>query len=112
MVGHTGVLEAAIAAVETVDTCLGAVTGEVAAQGGVCLVTADHGNSDHMREDDGKVNTAHSTNTVPFLATLPKEEAAVREGGVLADIAPTILHLLGLEQPPEMTGTDLLVRSG
>jgi 2,3-bisphosphoglycerate-independent phosphoglycerate mutase len=112
MVGHTGVLEAAIAAVETVDTCLGAVTGEVAAQGGVCLVTADHGNSDHMREADGKVNTAHSTNTVPFLATLPNDEAAVREGGVLADIAPTVLHLLGLEQPPEMTGADLLVRPG
>ncbi len=109
MVGHTGVLEAAIAAVETVDECLGRVTAEVAALGGVCLITADHGNSDHMLEADGKVNTAHSTNIVPLIVTLPAERAAVREGGVLADLAPTVLRLLGLDQPPEMTGKDLLI---
>ena len=106
MVGHSGVLEAAIRAVETVDACLGRVVPLVLAQGGVCLITADHGNSDHMVEPDGRPNTAHSTNPVPFLATVAA--TSVRDGGVLADIAPTILDLLGVPTPPEMTGRDLL----
>ena len=110
MVGHSGVLKAAIRAVETVDACLARLVPAVLAQGGACLITADHGNSDHMVEPDGAPNTAHSTNPVPFLATVPG--AAVRAGGVLADIAPTILDLLGVPAPPEMTGRDLLDREG
>jgi 2,3-bisphosphoglycerate-independent phosphoglycerate mutase len=106
MVGHTGVIPAAVKAVETVDTCLGRVVEAVRTRGGVCLVTADHGNSDHMLEPDGSPNTAHSTNLVPLVVTLPG--ARVREGGRLCDLAPTILSLLGVEQPPEMTGRDLL----
>jgi 2,3-bisphosphoglycerate-independent phosphoglycerate mutase len=111
MVGHTGVLEAAVAAVETVDECLGRLVNAVSNIGGVCLITADHGNSDVMLHPDGGVDTAHSTNPVPFIATAPAP-VAVRPGGILADIAPTVLHLLGIEQPPEMTGRDLLVPAG
>ena len=106
MVGHTGVIPAAVKAIETVDACLGRVVDAVLARGGVCLITADHGNSDHMLEPDGSPNTAHSTNLVPFVATVPG--ARVREGGRLCDLAPTVLDLLGVEQPPEMTGADLL----
>ena len=106
MVGHTGIIPAAIKAVETVDTCLGRVVEAVDRLGGACLITADHGNSDHMLEPDGSPNTAHSTNLVPFLATVPG--ARVREGGRLCDLAPTALALLGVEQPAEMTGRTLL----
>jgi 2,3-bisphosphoglycerate-independent phosphoglycerate mutase len=106
MVGHTGVIPAAVRAVETVDACLGRVVDAVLAQGGVCLLTADHGNSDHMLEPDGSPNTAHSTNLVPFVATVPG--VRVREEGRLCDLAPTVLRLIGVEQPPEMTGGDLL----
>ena len=108
MVGHTGVIPAAIAAVEAVDACLGQIVTAVVNQGGVCLITADHGNSDTMLEPDGSANTAHSTNQVPFIATLPAEGVRVREDGMLADIAPTALHLLGIAAPPEMTGRDIL----
>jgi 2,3-bisphosphoglycerate-independent phosphoglycerate mutase len=108
MVGHTGVIPAAIAAIEAVDACLGQIVAAVINLGGACLVTADHGNSDNMLEPDGSANTAHSTNPVPFIATLPAAGVTVREGGILADIAPTVLHLLGLGSPPEMTGHDLL----
>ena len=110
MVGHTGIIPAAVRAVETVDTCLGRVVDAALRRGGACLVTADHGNSDHMLEPDGSPNTAHSTNLVPFVATVPG--ARVREGGRLCDLAPTILALLGVEQPPEMTGTTLLEPAG
>ena len=106
MVGHTGMIPAAIKAVETVDACVGRVVEAVLARGGVCLITADHGNSDHMLEPDGSPNTAHSTNLVPFVATLAGMR--VREGGRLCDLAPTVLELLGVEQPPEMTGVALL----
>jgi 2,3-bisphosphoglycerate-independent phosphoglycerate mutase len=106
MVGHTGVIAAAVAAVEAVDTCLGRVVDLVTRLGGVCLVTADHGNSDHMLEPDGSPNTAHSTNLVPFVATA--EGVEVREGGRLCDLAPTVLALLGIARPPEMTGACLL----
>ncbi len=107
MVGHSGVLAAAIAAVETVDACLGRLVPRVLELGGACLITADHGNADNMVEPDGGPNTAHSTNPVPFVATVAG--TAVRPGGVLADIAPTILALLGVPAPPEMTGRVLLV---
>ena len=110
MVGHSGVLAAAIAAVEAVDSCVGRVVERVLARGGACLITADHGNSDNMVEPDGGPNTAHSTNPVPFLATVPGVE--VRAGGVLADIAPTVLDLLGVPTPAVMTGRDLLVKKG
>jgi 2,3-bisphosphoglycerate-independent phosphoglycerate mutase len=106
MVGHTGVIEAAVKAVETVDACLGRVVEAVRDSGGVCLVTADHGNADHMLEPDGSPNTAHSMNPVPFVVTL--ESANLRDGGTLADVAPTVLSLLGLPKPHAMTGTGIL----
>jgi 2,3-bisphosphoglycerate-independent phosphoglycerate mutase len=105
MVGHTGVIEAAVRAVETVDGCLGRVVEAVEAKGGVCVITADHGNADHMLEEDGSSNTAHSMNPVPLIVT--SDAVELREGGILADVAPTILRLLGLEQPPQMTGKPL-----
>ncbi len=117
MVGHTGVIPAAVTAVETVDECLGRVVEAVHASGGACVITADHGNADHMLEDDGAVNTAHSLNPVPFIVTSPTHPAthpapthpARLEGeGILADVAPTVLELLGVEQPREMTGRSLL----
>jgi 2,3-bisphosphoglycerate-independent phosphoglycerate mutase len=106
MVGHTGVIEAAVEAVETVDRCLGEVVAAVHGSGGACVVTADHGNADHMLEPDGSPNTAHSLNPVPLIATVGG--ARLRDGGILADVAPTVLELLGIEQPPEMTGRSLL----
>ena len=105
MVGHTGVIEAAVKAVETVDQCLGEVVEAVRESGGVCIVTADHGNADHMLEPDGSPNTAHSMNPVPLVIT--GEVGELREGGTLADAAPTALALLGEEQPNAMTGTPL-----
>jgi 2,3-bisphosphoglycerate-independent phosphoglycerate mutase len=106
MVGHTGVIEAAVKAVETVDECLGRVVDAVHAQDGACIVTADHGNCDHMLEDDGSPNTAHSLNPVPFVVTAG---ASRLDGqGILADVAPTALALLGVPQPDEMTGRSLI----
>jgi 2,3-bisphosphoglycerate-independent phosphoglycerate mutase len=106
MVGHTGVIEAAVTAVETVDECLGRVVEAVHAAGGACIVTADHGNCDHMLNDDGSVNTAHSLNPVPFIVTAG---ASSLDGeGILADVAPTALALLGMEQPAAMTGRSLI----
>jgi 2,3-bisphosphoglycerate-independent phosphoglycerate mutase len=105
MVGHTGVVEAAVKAIETVDACLGRVLEAVEASDGVCLVTADHGNADHMLEEDGSPNTAHSMNPVPLIVTA--DVGGLRDGGILADVAPTILHLLGCEVPPGMTGENL-----
>ena len=107
MVGHTGVIGAAVQAIETVDECLGRVVAAVHESGGVCLVTADHGNADHMLEPDGSPNTAHSMNPVPLILTVP--DLALRQGeGVLADVAPTVLEALGIEQPGEMTGRSLI----
>ena len=105
MVGHTGVIEAAVEAVETVDECLGEVVRAVEESGGVCVITADHGNADQMLEPDGSPNTAHSMNPVPLIVTADVGE--LREDGTLADVAPTILALLGEEQPPQMTGKPL-----
>jgi 2,3-bisphosphoglycerate-independent phosphoglycerate mutase len=106
MVGHTGVIEAAVTAVETVDACLGDVVRAVHESGGACVVTADHGNADNMLEPDGSPNTAHSLNQVPIVVTV--RDVTLEHGGVLADVAPTILELLGIEQPEEMTGGSLL----
>ena len=110
MVGHTGVIDAAVAAIETVDRCLGEVVAAVHEGGGACIVTADHGNADNMLDPDGSPNTAHSLNPVPLVVTAAV--GGLREGGVLADVAPTALDLLGLERPPAMTGRALLERSG
>jgi 2,3-bisphosphoglycerate-independent phosphoglycerate mutase len=106
MVGHTGVIPAAVKAVETVDECLGRVVEAVHGGGGACIVTADHGNCDEMLEEDGSPDTAHSLNPVPFLVTV--EGAKLDGEGILADVAPTALALLGIEQPDEMTGRSLL----
>jgi 2,3-bisphosphoglycerate-independent phosphoglycerate mutase len=105
MVGHTGVIEAAVKAIETVDECLGQVVEAVEESGGVCVVTADHGNADQMLEPDGGPNTAHSMNPVPLVVTADVGE--LRDGGTLANVAPTILALLGEKQPDEMTGRGL-----
>jgi 2,3-bisphosphoglycerate-independent phosphoglycerate mutase len=106
MVGHTGVIEAAVKAVEAVDECLGRVVETVHAAGGACIVTADHGNADEMLEEDGSPDTAHSLNPVPFVVTAAAD--ALDGEGILADVAPTALALLGIEQPAEMTGRSLL----
>lgn len=106
MVGHTGVFDRAVDAVEAVDTCLGRTVKAILAQGGVCLITADHGNADQMYEPDGSPFTAHTTYSVPLIVT--KEGVSLREGGVLADLAPTMLQLLGLPKPMEMTGTSVI----
>jgi 2,3-bisphosphoglycerate-independent phosphoglycerate mutase len=106
MVGHTGVIEAAVKAVETVDECLGRVVEAVHASGGACVITADHGNCDHMLEDDGSVNTAHSLNPVPFIVTAGG--ASLDGEGILADVAPTVLELMEIDQPEQMTGRSLL----
>ncbi|MDO5123061.1 MAG: 2,3-bisphosphoglycerate-independent phosphoglycerate mutase [Eubacteriales bacterium] len=107
MVGHTGVFEAAVSAVEAVDTCVGKVAASIEKMGGVTLITADHGNADKMVDVDGSPFTAHTTNPVRFcVAGYPCE---LREGGVLADIAPTMLKILGLAQPEEMTGKSIIL---
>ena len=111
MVGHTGVIEAAVKAVEAVDECLGRVLETVHAAGGACIVTADHGNADEMLEEDGSPDTAHSLNPVPLVIAYPPSSPgadALDGEGILADVAPTALALLGIEQPPEMTGRSLL----
>jgi 2,3-bisphosphoglycerate-independent phosphoglycerate mutase len=109
MVGHTGVIPAAVEAVQTVDACLGDVVAAVQQTGGVLFITADHGNADEMLEDDGSPDTAHSLNPVPVIVTLSDPpDLALRDGGILADVAPTILALLGIEQPAAMTGRSLL----
>jgi 2,3-bisphosphoglycerate-independent phosphoglycerate mutase len=107
MVGHTGVIPAAVTAVQTVDRCLGEVVAAVQETGGALFITADHGNADHMLEPDGSPNTAHSLNPVPVIVTVPG--LTLRDGGRLADVAPTILELLGIDQPAEMTGESLIV---
>ena len=108
MVGHTGVFDAAVKAVETVDTCVGKVVEATRRQGGIAMVTADHGNAEVMKEADGSPMTAHTTNPVPFILVGAGSE--LRQGGCLADIAPTILDVLGLNQPEEMTGKTLIVK--
>ena len=109
MVGHTGSIPAAVVAVETVDACVGRVLDAVARAGGTALVTADHGNAERMLCDDGSPFTAHTTGPVRLIlsSAAGQNPAAVRDG-ILADVAPTILHLMGLPQPREMTGSNLL----
>lgn len=107
MVGHTGVFEAAVKAVETVDTCVGRTVDAILKMGGMALITADHGNADKMYEEDGSPFTAHTTNQVPLLLCGAPGKS-LKEGGRLADLAPTMLELLGLAKPAEMDGESLL----
>src|SRR5437762_11039214 len=112
MVGHTGVLGAAHKAVETVDECVKRIISKLLDLDGKCIVTADHGNCEQMRNPDGSPNTAHTTNLVHFIY-VAKDAAQFRcEDGILADVAPTLLFLLGIEKPKEMTGRNLLVKRG
>jgi 2,3-bisphosphoglycerate-independent phosphoglycerate mutase len=107
MVGHTGVIPAVIEAVETADACLGEVLHAAAAIGGVVLVTADHGNAEQMLTATGEPHTAHTTNPVPLVVT--DHAVRLRPDGSLADLAPTVLTLLGTSKPVEMTGQSLIL---
>ena len=110
MVGHTGVFDAAVKAVKTVDDCLGKVVDKILAMGGNAIITADHGNADKMLDVDGSPFTAHTTNKVPLIVVGKEfENKKLRDGGILADIAPTLLDMMGVEVPEEMTGKTLLV---
>jgi 2,3-bisphosphoglycerate-independent phosphoglycerate mutase len=106
MVGHSGMLEPTIKAVEATDECLGKVVEAVLAKGGVAVIIADHGNADMVIDDQGRPYTAHTTNPVPCIVTKPG--VTLREGGILADVAPTLLKLMELPQPKEMTGASLI----
>jgi 2,3-bisphosphoglycerate-independent phosphoglycerate mutase len=106
MVGHTGVIPAAVKAVETVDECVGKVVDAILDKGGVALITADHGNAEKMLDENGNSFTAHTTNLVPLIIT--DKEISIREGGVLADLTPTMLEYLKVKQPSEMTGQSLI----
>jgi 2,3-bisphosphoglycerate-independent phosphoglycerate mutase len=111
MVGHTGILEAAIKAVEAVDSCLGRLEAAVRAAGGRMLVTADHGNAEEMRDpDSGEAHTQHTLNRVPAILVGAEAEPVALQDGALADVAPTLLALMGLPQPAAMTGRSLLKR--
>ena len=110
MVGHTGVLEAAIEAVETVDACLGRVVEAILRKNGRLLVTADHGNCEQMSDGHGGVHTAHTSNPVPLLFIDPERKEAQLRDGILADLAPTLLELLGVPVPEAMTGRSLLLK--
>jgi 2,3-bisphosphoglycerate-independent phosphoglycerate mutase len=108
MVGHTGVVKAGIVAVETIDSCVRQVIEEILSLDGKALVTADHGNCELMRNPDGSPNTAHTTNLVHFLYVAADADQYSLGDGILADVAPTLLEMLGLPQPKEMTGHSLL----
>lgn len=108
MVGHTGIMEAAVSAVEALDKCVPRIIDAVLARGGQILLTADHGNADTMLDESGNVVTAHSTNPVP-LVHIASDARRLADGGRLCDIAPTLLTLMGLPVPPEMTGRSLVI---
>ncbi|MCV2884405.1 2,3-bisphosphoglycerate-independent phosphoglycerate mutase [Aestuariibacter sp. AA17] len=107
MVGHTGKYDAAVKAVEAVDTCIGRVVAALKKVGGECLITADHGNAEQMvNEETGQAHTAHTSELVPFIYV--GRDASTRNGGTLSDVAPTMLHVMGMEQPSEMTGKPIV----
>jgi 2,3-bisphosphoglycerate-independent phosphoglycerate mutase len=109
MVGHSGVFDAAVKAVECLDLCVGRIVDALEKVGGEALITADHGNVEQMSDETtGQAHTAHTTEPVPFIY-VGKRDFKVRDGGVLADVAPTMLMLMGLEKPAEMTGTSILI---
>ena len=109
MVGHTGVLEAAISACQTVDRCVREIVDMVKARGGVVLITADHGNAEMMREPNGNPHTAHTLNPVPFILVDDSRKNVRMKAGKLGDIAPTILEIIGIDQPEQMTGSSLII---
>ncbi|RJQ32177.1 MAG: 2,3-bisphosphoglycerate-independent phosphoglycerate mutase [Actinobacteria bacterium] len=115
MVGHTGFFDAAVKAIETIDECVGSVVGAVKEKGGAVLITADHGNAEAMVDIGGGPQTAHTTDKVPFIYITNHVEARravpLRNDGILADIAPTMLDILGIEKPDEMTGRSLIIKS-
>ena len=106
MVGHSGMMEPTVRAIEAVDECLGEIVDLILAKGGSAIITADHGNSDEVIDLEGNPMTAHTTNPVPIIVT--KEDVTIQTGGILADLAPTMLTLLGIPQPEEMTGKSLI----
>ncbi len=111
MVGHTGIVDAAVKAIEVVDGCVGKAVEALKEVGGSMFICADHGNAEQLIDYDTQDPfTAHTTNPVPFILVNYDEEYTLREGGCLADIAPTLIEMMGLEQPVEMTGKSLLVR--
>ncbi len=111
MVGHTGIVSAAVKAVETVDTCLGKVADLILAKGGGLLITADHGNCEQMQNPDGSPHTSHTTNLVPLIyVALDASTVQLRDGGKLSDLTPTLLEMMRLPQPKEMTGCSLITR--
>src|SRR3989440_5677707 len=112
MVGHTGVVKAGIKAVETVDECCSRIIPKLLELDGKCIVTADHGNCEQMRNPDGSPNTAHTTNLIHFVYVAKDAGQFQCQDGILADVAPTLLFLLGMEKPKEMTGRNLLVKRG
>jgi 2,3-bisphosphoglycerate-independent phosphoglycerate mutase len=111
MVGHTGVFDAAVKAVQTVDKCVKKVVDKILELGGTTILTADHGNADKMVDEDGKPFTAHTTYKVPFVV-IGKDFVGkkLRDGGILADVAPTLLDMMGVEVPAEMTGKSLIIK--
>lgn len=109
MVGHTGVFDAAVKAVEAVDSCVGKVVEKVLSMDGTVLLTADHGNADRMYEEDGSPFTAHTTNPVPFLVISKQYADCKLHEGRLADIAPTMLKILGLPKPESMSGESIIL---
>ncbi|KGX92894.1 phosphoglyceromutase [Pontibacillus halophilus JSM 076056 = DSM 19796] len=106
MVGHSGMLEPTVKAIETVDECLGKIIDKISEKGGHAIITADHGNADEVTTEDGDAMTAHTTNPVPVIVT--KDGIQLREGGILGDLSPTLLELLDVQQPEEMTGESLI----
>ena len=111
MVGHTGVIPAAIKAIETVDECVGKAVDAIKEMDGVLFICADHGNAEQMIDyETGEPFTAHTTNQVPFILVNYDKEYTLRENGCLADIIPTLIQVMGMEQPAEMTGKSLLIK--
>ena len=110
MVGHTGILTAAEAAVKAVDECVKKVVDKILSLGGSAVITADHGNAEKMFDDDGSVFTAHTTNPVPVILVSEKHKAAKLKSGILADLAPTLLDIMGLQKPPQMSGGSIILR--
>ena len=112
MVGHTGNFEATVAAVEATDAALGVVIDALEKRGGVALITADHGNAEFMADPaTGQAHTAHTTNPVPLILYDPNFKGRLKNGGTLADVAPTLLGMLGVKAPAEMTGRDLRIET-
>ena len=111
MVGHTGVLESAVEAIEVIDKCVGEVVSMVEEVGGQMFICADHGNAEQLVDyETGEPFTAHTTNPVPFILVNYDKDYTLAEGGCLADIVPTLIEMMGMEQPAEMTGKSLLIK--